>query len=105
MRINAEQLDITVTLKLFQNDVSKLPQPVTSQVVHLTGKEFQFAVFQLNNLDLEDALNSKVKNVVWLTDKVNLFSKIENQLGLEVFEGYNPEVFRTFAGMYLSETM
>jgi hypothetical protein len=71
--------------------------------VHLTGKDFQFAVFQLNTLDLDDA-NSKTKNVVWLTDKVSLFDHVENKLGTEIVEKYDPEPFKIIKGMYSSPT-
>jgi len=93
--------DIVISL---QDNIIDVPSPVTSQIIHLTGKEVQFAVFQLNTLDLEESSSSKVKNIIWLTDKINLFENADNRLGLEILEGYNPEVFKTFAGLYLSET-
>jgi len=89
----------------FGSDSSSLPEPVTSQVVHLTGKEFQFAVFQLNTTDFDDNSSSKVKNIVWLTDKISLFSHIENKLGSELFEGYNPEAFTILKGLYSRPTI
>lgn len=79
-----------------------LPEPVTTQVIHLTGKEFQFSVFQLNTLNLEDTTPTSVKNSVWITDKLNLFTECRNYYGKEIFEGYNPDILKIVAAMYLS---
>lgn len=80
-----------------------LPEPVTTQVIHLTGKEFQFSVFQLNTLDLEGTSSTSVKNNVWVTDKMHLCVNVKNNYGQEIFEGYNPEVLKLVTSMYLSE--
>ncbi len=66
---------------------------------------FQFGIFQLNTLDLEEDSSSKVKNIVWLTSKINLFDHIENKLGTELFEGYNPEPFEILKGLYSRPTI
>lgn len=79
-----------------------LPEPITTQVIHLTGKEFQFSVFQLNTLNLEDSTTTGVKNHVWITDKMDLFTEVSNYYGKEIFEGYNPEIFKIVSAMYLS---
>ncbi|ODN03880.1 39S ribosomal protein L37, mitochondrial [Orchesella cincta] len=79
-----------------------LPEPVTTQMVHMTGKEFQFCVLQLNTLDLEDSSPTSIKNNVWITEKIDLYSELQNYYGKEIFEGYNPEILKLVAGMYLS---
>ena len=87
----------------FQDDVNGvLPEPVLTQSVHVTGQEFQFSVFQLNNANLEEEDSKSIKNIVWLTPKMKLFTKCEYELGKEIFEGYNPEVFKNFLGLYRS---
>jgi len=81
-------------------DVKELPEPITTQGVHFTGKEFQFSVFQLNTLDLENVEESSLKNILWLTEKMNIFDNCRNDLGKEILEGYNPEVFKILMGFY-----
>lgn len=71
--------------------------------MHTLGQEFQFSVFQLNNVDLEqnsDTTTRQLKNIVWITDKIPLFSKCQYDFGKEVLEGYNPEVFKIMLAMY-----
>ncbi|CAL8135375.1 unnamed protein product [Orchesella dallaii] len=79
-----------------------LPEPITTQMIHMTGKEFQFCVLQLNTLDLDDGTPTSIKNNVWITEKLDLYSEIRNDYGKEIFEGYNPEILKLVAGMYLS---
>ena len=83
-----------------QEDVKQLPEPITTQVVHFTGKSFQFGIFQLNTLDLDNTEPDSVKNILWLTERMNLFETCKYVEGKNVFEGYNPEVFKLFMGLY-----
>ncbi len=77
-----------------------LPEPITTQVIHFTGKEFQFGVFQLNTLDLDNTEGASVKNILWLTDRMKLFENCKYVQGKGVFEGYNPLVFKYLMGLY-----
>jgi len=84
----------------YGSDVKELPAPITTQSVHLTGKEFQFSVFQLNTLDLENTDHGSVKNNLWLTDKINIFEECKFDSARGILNGYNPEVFKMLMGMY-----
>ncbi|CAG7786452.1 unnamed protein product [Allacma fusca] len=89
----------------YGNDVKGiLPEPITTQTVHSTGQDFQFSIFQLNNVDVEEETSSAVKNIFWLTPKLKLFSTCKYEQGKEVFEGYNPEVFKILMGFYLNSS-
>lgn len=85
----------------FGNDVSGvLPEPVTVQYIASCGQLFTFCGFQLNTLDLDNPAG--VKNVVWMSkESAKLFEVCAFVKALPTMEGYNPEVFRTLAAMYL----
>jgi hypothetical protein len=68
--------------------------------VHLTGGGFEFAVLQLNTLDLDDESPDAPKNILWLTGRMNLFESCKYNKGKGELIGYNPQVFRNLLAFY-----
>lgn len=73
-----------------------MPTPVTIQLVQTDGRVFQFGIFQLNTLDLENS----VKNVWYKTENLPLFSKCCYEAGRPVLEGYNSDVIKHLFAFY-----
>lgn len=79
----------------------KLPlDPVVVQCIHTDGKDFQFAVFQLNTLDI-DSLDG-LKNILWMTPKIQLFDSCSYIKGKPELIGYNPDVFKRWLAFYIN---
>ncbi|EZA55817.1 hypothetical protein DMN91_011665 [Ooceraea biroi] len=81
----------------FGASVTELPEPVTVQAVQTDGRRYQFFVFQLNSLDVNDA---GVKNFWYTLPPLALYEKAQYDDGRPVLEGYNPEVFRRIVAFY-----
>ncbi|GLV39876.1 mitochondrial ribosomal protein L37 [Carabus blaptoides fortunei] len=81
----------------YGNDVQVLPQPVTLQCVQTDGKQFHFAMLQLNTLDLQDG---GVKNVWYSVPNMPLFQTCEYQVGKPVVLGYNQDVMKYLLAFY-----
>ena len=85
----------------FGSDIKgRLPEPVTTQFISTNGKAFYFCAFQLNTLDLDDV--DGVKNIVWMSqERQDLYEVCDYVLAMPTLEGYNPNIFKTIAAMYL----
>lgn len=83
----------------FQDNVKKLPEPITIQAVHTDNKKFHFAVLQLNTLDLDGT--APERNVFWmLPEAMNLYQECAYVKGRPTLEEYNPEVFQRILAFY-----
>lgn len=80
-----------------QEDIKKLPTPVTLQAVQTDGKQFYFGVLQLNTLDVT---SSEVRNIWYQTSPLSLFDKCAYDLGKPVLEGYNRSVVNHLVTFY-----
>lgn len=67
------------------------------QLVQTDGRLFQFGVFQLNTLDLE---NDVVKNVWFKTENIPLFSRCCYDAGKPILQGYNSDVIKHLFAFY-----
>lgn len=87
---------------LYGPDVSgDLPAPVSVMHVGMEGLNFHFSAFQLNTMDLDGGSSSK-KNIFWNDGEVaEIAEKARYELARPVVEGFNPEIFRKLAAMYL----
>lgn len=87
-------------LRFGPDTAGQLPDPITVQFLTTYGKEFYFSVFQLNTLNLDDPTG--VKNILWQREElVPLFDVCDYVKAVPTLTGYNPEVFKTIAAMYL----
>ena len=106
-RIAGEALSRSLALAIGQARVKygadvrgDLPEPVTVQFVFTTGDRFHFSVFQLNTMDLDSETGRK--NYFWHEkETAKLFDVCEFVEAKPVLEGFNPDVFRKIAAMYV----
>lgn len=82
----------------YGESVEELPEPLTVQCVQLDGQKFHFSVFQLNTLNIEGKEGKM--NYWWSAPQINLFERAGYENARPVFEGYNPEVFKTMLAFY-----
>lgn len=86
--------------QLYGDDVKKLPEPLTLQVVHSDNKRFHFGVLQLNTLLLS---SPEEKNIFWmLPSPVDLYEECGYVKGRPTLQDYNPEVFQRILAFYFN---
>jgi len=85
--------------KLLQGeDVTNLKHPIVVQAIQTDGKRYQFGIFQLNTLNLDN--NSPVKNVWYGGNIINLYEECAYKTGKPHLEGYNKDVLRHMLAFY-----
>ncbi|XP_043278339.1 39S ribosomal protein L37, mitochondrial [Venturia canescens] len=82
----------------FGDDVIDLPEPVTIQCIQSNGKWFEFSVFQLNTLDIDN--DRGTRNIWWSSPRLELYEIAGYVSGRPTLEKYNPEVFQKFLAFY-----
>lgn len=88
--------------KMFGENVEELPQPLTLNCIHTDSQNFLFGCLEVNSLNIRNT-DSIAKNLFWVTDNMQAFSKCEYVNGQLVFEGYNPQVIETLMAMHHSQ--
>ncbi|BFZ25444.1 hypothetical protein BsWGS_28483 [Bradybaena similaris] len=90
----------------YGENVKVLPEPISIQHVLLEQDHFLFTFFQLNTLDLD--AGTGIKNLVWTTQRSQLFEKILGQpwmpqaLRPDRYLSFNPSAFDQFLAVYFN---
>ena len=102
--VNAFVLALGQAKLRFGPDVKgELPSPVTVNFVTTDGARFHFGVFQLNTLDLDNPEGAK--NIYWCDQKADrLYDTCQYVSAIPTLEGYNADVFKKFAALYLENS-
>lgn len=82
----------------FGDGVLDLPEPVTVQCIQSNGKWFEFSVFQLNTLDIDN--DQGTRNIWWSSPRLELYETAGYVQGRPTLEKYNPTVFQKFLAFY-----
>ena len=83
---------------LYGPDVKDLPKPISVTMVSCTPLKYHLSAFQLNTLDL----SGPKKNIWWEEEEVMDIAETAAYVrALPTLDGYNPDVFRKMAAMYL----
>ncbi|XP_066508300.1 large ribosomal subunit protein mL37-like [Hoplias malabaricus] len=93
---------------LYGNECGVLEKPIVVQSVATNGHLFQFVVFQLNTMSLEEDIG--VKNLAWVDADQPLydFARVQPLIKKKVVQipaglsGYQPETFKKFLALYLN---
>lgn len=83
---------------IFGENVQELPTPITIQCVQTNGHLFNFGIFQLNTLKLNET--SGIKNVWCQSDRLSLYRICSYVQGRPTLTGYNDDVMKIMWQFY-----
>ena len=85
---------------LHGQDVKDLPEPISVMLVITDGLKFHLSAFQLNTLETSGTAK---KNIFWQEPELLEIAQVADYVSARpVVDGYDPEVFKKLAAMYLS---
>lgn len=76
----------------FGPNVKELDHPIVIQTIQCDGQRFQFSLFQLNTLDLDNYEGKK--NYWYTTEYMNLYEQCAYVQGKPILEGYNRDILK-----------
>ncbi len=88
---------------MFQGDVTRLPEPISTQCVVTDGDKYTFIAYQLNTLNLNSM--DGIKNLAWVDSDNYMFQRIVPKRAMlrnTRYEDYDPSVFQKFMAMYVN---
>ena len=80
-----------------------LPVPIAVNFVSTDGQKFHFSAFQLNTLDLDN--EEGIKNIYWCDSNIeSIYQTCDYVKAVPTLAGYNHDVFKKFAALYLDNS-
>ena len=86
-----------------QWEVTKLDEPISTQMVYTDGARFNFVFFQLNTLDFTS--NDGIKNLAWFDNDNALYERIEPKRAMlrnTIYRDYDPSVLDKLIATFLN---